>query len=70
LLKMGVLQGKEESLRVKEADEENWIHFQVGKTWSTHGCFAFARMCIIEAHIETNVGQYRKHKLRSERHVR
>ena len=51
---------------MKEADEENQIHFQVGKTWSTHGCFAFARTCIIMVHIETNVGQYGKHKLRSE----
>ena len=69
LLKMGMLQGKEESLQVKEADEENWIHFQVGKTWSTHGYFASARTCIIVVHIEMNVGQYRKHKLRSKRHV-
>ena len=36
LSKMGVLQGKEESLQVKEVVEEKWIHFQVGKTWSTY----------------------------------
>jgi hypothetical protein len=69
LLKMGALQGKEESLQVKEAVEENWIYFQVGKTWSTHGYFAFTRTCIIMAHIETNVGQYGKQKLHSEQHV-
>ena len=55
LSKIGVLQGKEESWQVKEVVEEKWIHFQVGKTWSTHD--AFKRMCIIVvAHIKPNIG--------------
>jgi len=52
---------------VKEALEEKWMHFPVGKAWSTHD--GFERTCIIVAHIEMNIGQYGKEKLRGERHV-
>ena len=52
------IQWAKRALKVKEALEERWMRFQMGKTWRTDE--VCERGCVIVAHIVSTVVQYGK----------